>query len=987
VRIAAGHSLASSDGDILEDIDSAVSAGQVVALPGEWYTRHAVELQADVDEYMHAIDQAAVFPLERIDATARLLHHLANSVSRLPSQVLSKAKITKEISDEAFRPVEAGRSILRELGELIPFQSASLQIIHDGRRRLLAASGCEGKPQDPYLLRPIAEDKLVSRIMRDCEPIILSDPAQDSDWCVETAPSVRSWIGSPIIYADEVIGLITLDHDQVGYYQLPMKEEIKEFCRSVAPLVWNAQLWDRADRLDRDKEIFEEVLQVISAKLDIKALLQTIATQIAERLHCSHCTIFLAQQEGEKLLLVPQVTHGISDETMTRSFSSNEGLAGWVFEKGESVIISDAANDGRFAPPRLQGDAPRSMLVVPVKVGEKTIGIISADQDALAFFSRSDLRLVDALAQHAGIAIQRSTALTLLHDIGTQIIGENSVSDILHMVISGAIRLTNTAIGVIYLVAEDGQTVTDHFSVPNFGHPKPRMNNPSGLTCTAVRTGQLLIIDNTREPHGDLDINPELREAYASVIVVPLKIQDKVIGVFFLDYKNKHDFTEMEVTLLNTLASQAAIAIQKARLITNLQRDVSSRRVFEDVLRNLAVQEPDQDKTLDSIVKGVQEILDQATYLGSPDQVQLVSTSINLYDHQTNKFGRCHLSGPLTELLNSPPRSELEGGTGMWVVKSGQPLYLEDVNNSPKGIPTVRQTAIDQGIKSFAAIPLTRHTQILGVLFIDSQKTLTFDDQSRRLLELFALQASVAIEIARFHESVPLQNALVQTGDLGFIAGGIAHEFRNRLQIMDAIVVRVERLQVPNDIRDQLTILTMKLRSEMGRASKTIDFYQDLSRQVDRAETFDINNLIAQIVQVGQQRARDHRINLSYQSCGVEKVKMNSNYVSSILMNLLNNAIEATRRTTRERREVEVGLKRDPDSITIEVKDSGPGVPPEMQANIFLPFYTSKGAGGGFGLGLFWVKTIVSRMKGTISFEPSNDWLGATFTVVLPCPP
>lgn len=96
---------------------------------------------------------------------------------------------------------------------------------------------------------------------------------------------------------------------------------------------------------------------------------------------------------------------------MTPRFRPGEGLAGWVYQNGRSTLVSDAINDPRFAPASESPDRPRSMLVVPVRVGDRTVGVISADKDEPNAFDTNDLRLAETLAQQAGIAIQRSRDL------------------------------------------------------------------------------------------------------------------------------------------------------------------------------------------------------------------------------------------------------------------------------------------------------------------------------------------------------------------------------------------------------------------------------------------------------------------------------------------------------------------------------------------------------------------------------------------------
>jgi GAF domain-containing protein len=93
------------------------------------------------------------------------------------------------------------------------------------------------------------------------------------------------------------------------------------------------------------------------------------------------------------------------------------------------------------------------------------------------------------------------------------------------------------------------------------------MDNKNGLTRTAIRTGKLKVIKDT---HKIIDINPNLVKEFRSMIVVPMKVRNQVIGVFYLHNKVRHDFTEMETTILLTLADQSAVVIQKAKLLNGL---------------------------------------------------------------------------------------------------------------------------------------------------------------------------------------------------------------------------------------------------------------------------------------------------------------------------------------------------------------------------------------------------------------------------------
>jgi signal transduction histidine kinase len=448
------------------------------------------------------------------------------------------------------------------------------------------------------------------------------------------------------------------------------------------------------------------------------------------------------------------------------------------------------------------------------------------------------------------------------------------------------------------------------------------------------------------------------------MLIVPMKVGDQVIGVISADQDEAGWFRNSDLRLLNALATQAGLAIQRSNA---LERELKSHRLFDSILRQLSVEEPDQQQTLDAIAAAIREILGEG-----------VSPTINLYNQDEDRFGIHYAYGSLAGALAAPPRP---AGIGRYVVETGKPVYLEDLTKPPAGAPKIRDEAMALGIKSLAAIPIRRHEQVTGVLFINSQTQLAFDDEARRILEMFADQAGIAIDIARFHASAQLQGALVKAADLGFLAGGIAHEFRNYLQNIEIHISGIE--QLPE--QEGRVVLTDRLRSEAARASKTIGVFQSFARQRDIVETFNLEDLIKRIRDVSAQRLKDHDIELEFINAGVKDVTMNVSFVSSIVLNLLRNAIDALERKEGGSKIVGLELSHHADgNIAIVAKDSGPGISPDELNKLFIPFRTTRTAGKGLGLGLFWVQRIVSQMGGRIDVESPNNWGGATFRVVLP---
>lgn len=351
--------------------------------------------------------------LERFASVASIALQNAQFIKReitLREQSETLREISNVISSDLSIEEVAGR-ILDELGKVVEFRKATVQLIIDDERKLIAFRGFENAHIDDWLLRPISEDKLVSRIKDGMVPIILSEVLSDPDWEIrEFTTNIKSWVGVPLVYGREILGLITLDHDVSDFYKQDQKKLLKLYANQAAIAIKNAILFDETKRQLRDLEIIEEIVKVMNSEpeSDLQNILQMIVEQIANNLDCTHCTIFLSQENKGRLLLKPEVTYGPrSQSVLSRRFVPGNGVAGWVFREGKSVLLDDAKSDLRYASARDDRDSHRSMLVVPVKVGDITIGVISIDQDEFGWFSENDQRLLEAIAHHIGIAIER----------------------------------------------------------------------------------------------------------------------------------------------------------------------------------------------------------------------------------------------------------------------------------------------------------------------------------------------------------------------------------------------------------------------------------------------------------------------------------------------------------------------------------------------------------------------------------------------------
>ena len=225
------------------------------------------------------------------------------------------------------------------------FDRASLQYINrKGRRTLIYGIGINENVTSRWLLRPLSEDALIGEIFALKRTLIIEDTAQDTHgWKPnQDTKDVKSWICVPFISADGPCGLITLDHATPGHFSGADRDALDSFARQNGQLFeWIFSQYATA-RVARHSELIGDILGAMSEPIDSSVLLRTIVEQVALHLKCAHCTIFLAEPNGEKVSLVPKAACPEPDLANDRQFSLEEGgLAVRVFKTGEAEMHDD----------------------------------------------------------------------------------------------------------------------------------------------------------------------------------------------------------------------------------------------------------------------------------------------------------------------------------------------------------------------------------------------------------------------------------------------------------------------------------------------------------------------------------------------------------------------------------------------------------------------------------------------------------------------
>ena len=490
---------------------------------------------------------------------------------------------------------------------------------------------------------------------------------------------------------------------------------------------------------------------------------------------------------------------------------------------------------------------------------------------------------------------------------------------------------------------------------------------------------------------------PEVRAEYPDVmdlgaiarLIVPLIREQKAFGLLLLSRDARRPYSPREISLMETFADQAVIAIENARLFEELQErntelQESNRQVTEaleqqtataEILRVIASSPMDLTTVLDAIAESATRLTAAtATWVWRVDGDVL--RILGGYGATADDFR--NEVRPLERSVNAA-RAVLESRT----------IRVADVAAQVGVHPDSVEFQRRQGYRSLVATPLLRDGVAIGALSVARAEVHPFDDDDVSLLETFADQAVIAIENARLFEA--LQDANRQLAEASqhksqFLAN-MSHELRTPL---NAIIGYSEMLQEEAEDLGEETFLPDLQRINaagrhlLGLINDILDLSKIEAGRMDLfVETFNIVAMIGEVEAVARPLV-DTNGNEFVIICAeaIGTMQADQTKVRQTLFNLLSNAAKFTDHGT-----ISLTVEREPDDwISFAVSDTGIGMTEQQLGRLFEAFSQAEASTrsrfGGTGLGLAISRHFCRLMGGDLTVDqhlrPGLDVHGAT---------
>jgi signal transduction histidine kinase len=493
-------------------------------------------------------------------------HDLERRITQLQvaSDVAREAAALGSVDDLLSRSI----SLVRER---FGFYHAGIFMLDDRGEyaNLRAASGEAGQQMlDLRHKLKIGDVGIVSYAIATGQPRIALDVGADAIYFKNPfLPETRSEMALPLKTGNKVIGAIDVQSKEPAAFDNEDIIILQTLADQLAIAIENARLFEATRRQVEELTILHTVATAGAEATSQDALIERATQLIGETLYPDHFGVLLVDDVTGVLRFHPSY-RGLSEDLRLLTVPLGRGISGRVAITGRPIRVSDVTVEREYIHIKSQ---MRCELCVPLKIGERIIGVINAESSRRNSFTDADERLLSTFAGQLATAVEkvrlfeverrRVRELEALRQASLHMTSNLDMKSVLEAILQHALELVAADNAVIYLYdgvkLEYGTALSPGKEI---GHslPDPR---PYGLTSRVATSGKRLVVPDTR--------NHPLFEDYqwnGAIVGLPLRLGDKVIGVMNLAFQDEpHDFDENELRVLELLADQAAVGLVNAQ--------------------------------------------------------------------------------------------------------------------------------------------------------------------------------------------------------------------------------------------------------------------------------------------------------------------------------------------------------------------------------------------------------------------------------------
>ncbi len=606
---------------------------------------------------------------------------------------------------------------------------------------------------------------LVGAAVEAKRTILINDVAKD-DRFFAANPSLmetKSELCVPVISRGGVAAVIDVQSRRTGAFEEGDMLVLETLADQVGVMIENAVLLREERQRASEIALIGDLGKEILAAQDVPALLRTASAAIRRHFKYFNVSVFLIDPNDVQTI-IGSVIEGAYEKAIDSPprIKLGEGFIGWTAEKGDVAFSNDATNDPRYAPDPIPGEA-RSEIAVPIKIGDRVLGVLDVQENAKDALTKHDLELLRTFADQLAVAIQNVNLLAdeqtathnaevLLH-IGHIVSQTPDLEKSLEFLVEETRTIMDADASALILL-DDSKGTKQFIASADLPEETEKLLRSGKLDVgrhpifeeAATRSKPVFLADvGSKDDEVKGDLLPGLTAR--SLAVAAIRKKNRVLGFLLSIWQTpRPTVSESVLALFEGIAFQAAIGVENLLYLENVKRQTDYLAIIGSIAAD-AARLPPLDELLGAALEEIRAF------------AELDAGAIHLHDAKRRSLVLTATAGADEGMKKRwEGFADIGGERASALLTDAVIVREKPVDADPFGLPP----ADAEGPASYVSFPLVAKQQVLGRLTLFSGKGRTFRAEDADLLKTICDQLSIFLENTQlFSQNVSRMEELV----------------------------------------------------------------------------------------------------------------------------------------------------------------------------------------------------------------------------------
>lgn len=484
---------------------------------------------------------------------------------------------------------ELFRTIVDETNRVLHADATTIRLLRDGQLEVVAWAGMS---DDVARRLPVfgQAEGWVGEVLRTGQVTAWSDIRDVRDQGFERYEGVYAFVGrltAPLIHRDRVIGALTTVTREPRAWTSGDMAFVSTLASHAAIALTNAELFEQAETRAAQLETLQAASARMSRASTVEQVGRTVVEETRRMVDYHNARVYLLEPPDRVVPIAFEGSVGAYERVDMDLLHTRlgEGFTGWVAEHGEPLLVNDANNDPRGRTIPGTDDIDESMLVVPLRYDGATIGVVTLSKLGLNGFGPEDLRLLTILADQAATAVESARRLSRTRDLAQELrrlldmsadlsasLDPRQVADLIASHMGRAMGVDECAIS--YWDRPTGRIETlGYYPLQPIQGLEPCFDVSGYPQTLRVLERQEAVIIDADDPAADpAEVALMRAEGQRMMAMLPLVAKGQSIGLVELFSMSAITWTEELLGLARTMANEAAMALENARLYEDARK-------------------------------------------------------------------------------------------------------------------------------------------------------------------------------------------------------------------------------------------------------------------------------------------------------------------------------------------------------------------------------------------------------------------------------